>query len=125
MKMMQDELEILVNSRGDRMEHAYQCRRDARLGKEFWHQAKDRGIIVIETDNHAAPHVDAVLLNAMHAFKERASLGAHILIFLGLPKLVFVWRLDADEDVLKICETHQVHQFIILSEIERGLGEES
>src|SRR5262245_61355645 len=51
---------------------------------------------------HAAPDVDAVLLNAVHALKERTSLRPHIRMLLGFAKRVFVLRLYPNEDVLKI-----------------------
>jgi len=40
------------------------------------------------------------------------------------PKRLFVRRLDTYEDVLKVGEPHQLHELIVLGEIERGFCEE-
>ena len=80
---------------------------------------------MIEADDHAAPDVDAVLLDAMHALEQRAGVRPHILVLLGLAQRILIRRLDADEDALEIGETHQFHQLLVLGEIERSLGEES
>ena len=47
--------------RRDRVEHAYQRCRNARIDEKFRHDIEDRGIVVIETHNHATPYVDAML----------------------------------------------------------------
>ena len=38
---------------------------------------------MIEADDHAAPDVDAALLDAMHALKEGTRVRPHVLVFLG------------------------------------------
>ena len=47
---------------------------DARVSDELGHGIKNRRVIVIEADDHAAPDMQAVLLDAMNALKQRARL---------------------------------------------------
>ena len=52
-------------------------------------------IVVIEADDHAAPYLEPMTLDAMHALEQRAGLGPHILQFLGFDQRRFIWALDA------------------------------
>ena len=53
---------------------------------------------MIEADDHAAPDVDTVLLDAMHPFKQRARARSHVLVLLGFSERVLVRRFN-DSDV--------------------------
>ena len=57
---------------------------DARFGEKCRHHIEDRWIVVIEADDHAAPDIDAVLLDAMHALEQCARVRPHVLMLLGL-----------------------------------------
>src|SRR5262245_28960954 len=56
-------------------------------------------IVVIEVDDHAAPYLEPMTLDAMHALEQRAGLGPHIF------QRRFIWALDADEDAPEIGKT--------------------
>src|SRR5215510_6383235 len=47
-------------------------------------------IVVIEADDHAAPYLEPMTLDAMHALEQRAGLGPHILQFLGFDQRAFI-----------------------------------
>ncbi len=79
---------------------------------------------MIEADDHAAPHVDAAVLDAVNPFQQRAGVRPHVLELLGLFQGILVRRLDADEHALEVGEPHQLHQLLVLGEIERGFGEQ-
>jgi hypothetical protein len=97
---------------------------DARILDEFGYRIEDHAIVMVEADDHAAPHFEPVALDAMHPLEQRAGFWTDILQLLGFDQRRLIRALDSDKNAPKIGKTHQLHQLLVLGEIERGFGGE-
>ena len=56
--------------------------------------------------------------------RSRSVPPSHVLVLLGLAQRRLVGALDADEDADDVRLDHQLHQLVVLGQVERRLGEE-
>ena len=84
--------------------------------KELVLGLEDPGVVVVETDDHAAPNIEAGVLHFADAIDDRAAL-VDVLILLRLTQRFFVRAFDADEDGRDVGGDHQLHQLVVFGEV--------
>ena len=82
---------------------------------------KDRGRIVIKTDDEAALHLEPGALELLDALHQVAAL---VLVLAAFSQAVFVGRLDADKYRIESGLRHQTDQFGIVGQVDRRFGAE-
>ena len=91
----------------------------------FWMKSicrwKMDGLIVVEADDESALHLQAGPLDALHVFDQVA---VPVLDLAALGQAVLVRGFDADEDLVEPGLDHQVHQRLVIGQVDGGLGEE-
>ena len=83
--------------------------------------SKIDGVVVVEADDHAGLHLDAVRLDLADALDQVA---AHVLRLLGLLQRRLPRALDADEDGGEVGGAQQLEQLVVLRDVQRDLGVE-
>ena len=84
---------------------------------------KDLSAIIIEAENHPGPHLHPGVLDATDLLSDAAA-TTEVLKLLRFAQRVLIGAFDANEDDADIGCRHQLHQFVIVGEVNRRLGHE-
>ena len=95
---------------GDGGQHVDHGQRDARGLDEALLEVEHGVVVGVEADDHAAPDLDAQVLDAAHLVQQGAVLVRQVLDLLGLAQRVLVGGLDADEDLVDVGVDHELEQ---------------
>ena len=96
---------------------------DPGLLNELFLGLEDGRIVVVETQDHAAPNLNTGPMDRCHPFKHGGAL-THVLKFLGFPQRFLVRQFDTDENAHDVGVGQQPHHFRIIGQIEGLLGDE-
>ena len=111
---------------GNGVQHAdHRVRRSGPRSRNSTCASKIVGVVVVEADDHPAPDLEPGLLDALDLVEDACPLLADVLELLRLAQRLLVRALDADEDATDVGLDHQLHQLVVLGQVERRLGEEA
>ncbi len=92
--------------------------------KEAALQVEHACVVGIKADDHAAPHVNAGLLDAVHLVEQAAVAVGPFWIFLVSRNAASFGDFNPDEHLDNVRIEHELHQLGVLGEVDRGLGGE-
>ena len=87
--------------------------------------SKIRGVVVVEADDHPAPDLQARVLDSADPVDDRPAFARTFWYFFVSRSDSSFGALDADEDGRDVRLDHQLHQLVVLGQVERRLGEEA